>query len=546
MATTEERVEQVARQALGLEELRPGQAEAATAVVEGRDVLLVMPTGSGKSAVYQVAAAVREGATLVISPLIALQRDQVEALQEADAGAAAAANSTMGVRHRREVFDQLRAGALEFLFVAPEQLANEETMAEVAAARPSLFVVDEAHCISEWGHDFRPEYLRLGAAVEELGHPVVLALTATASPTVREEIADRLGMREPLVLVRGFDRPNLSLEVEVHHDADDKRRALVERAVATPGSGIVYVATRRAAEEIADELADRGVAAGAYHAGLRAAERDDVHTRFMDGDLRVVVATTAFGMGIDKADVRFVLHLDVPESVDSFYQEIGRAGRDGEPATTVLYWRQEDLGARAFFAGTSTVEPDEMARVAEVVGAADGPVAVADLQEATGLPQTALGTALARLEEAGALTVQLGGDEVVAADGAPDADAVLEAAVEAQDNRVAADRSRLQMMRGYAESRSCRRRFLLTYFGEPAPERCGNCDVCLEGGPAEAPVEGPFREQDRVRHDEFGEGLVLRLEADTVTVLFDDVGYKTLSVPLVVEGGLLSTIDPVA
>ncbi|MCU1375647.1 MAG: ATP-dependent helicase, RecQ family, partial [Actinomycetia bacterium] len=204
----------VARDRLGLEELRPGQLEAVTAVLEGRDTLVVMPTGSGKSAVYQIAGSMLPGPTVVVSPLIALQRDQVSSIREADVGVAAAANSTIGAKERRRIFEDLRAGDIEFLFVAPEQLSNEQTRAELRDAKPSLFVVDEAHCISEWGHDFRPDYLRLGAAIEDLGRPRVLALTATASPVVRDEILERLGLVDPAIFVRGFDRPSLWMEVQ--------------------------------------------------------------------------------------------------------------------------------------------------------------------------------------------------------------------------------------------------------------------------------------------------------------------------------------------
>ena len=310
------RIERAAREILGFETLRPGQREAIASVLDGRDTLAVLSTGSGKSAIYQIAGLFSEGATLVVSPLIALQRDQVENLRERALGAAQL-NSSMGEAARADALADLADDALEFLFLAPEQLANEEVLDELAAGRPSLIVVDEAHCISEWGHDFRPDYLRLGAAIETLGHPTVLALTATAAPPVREEIVQRLGLRDAEVVVRGFDRPNIDLAVERHHDARHKDRALLERVAATAGPGIVYAATRRRTEQLATALSGRGVDALAYHAGLKRSEREARQTRFMDGHEGVVVATTAFGMGIDKADVRFVFHADVPESVDA-------------------------------------------------------------------------------------------------------------------------------------------------------------------------------------------------------------------------------------
>src|SRR5215217_3363248 len=220
-------VNRVAQELLGYEQLRPGQEEAITAVLHGPDTLAVMPTGSGKSAIYQIAGALIPGATIVVSPLIALQRDQVEAIAGMDAGRAALVNSALPASERTEALDEFAEGAAEFLFLAPEQFANEETFARVQASKPSLFVVDEAHCISEWGHDFRPEYLRLGAVIEALGRPRVLALTATASPPVRQEIVKRLGMREPRIVVRGFDRPNIRLAVEGFSDEEDKREALI-------------------------------------------------------------------------------------------------------------------------------------------------------------------------------------------------------------------------------------------------------------------------------------------------------------------------------
>ena len=406
-----DRIDRVAREAFGFEELRPGQREAIESVLAGRDTLVVMSTGSGKSAIYQIAGLLIEGATVVVSPLIALQRDQVEDLGERAAGGAAQLNSTLPAAERERALAELAEDALEFLLLAPEQLANDEVLGQLAAARPSLLVVDEAHCISEWGHDFRPDYLRLGAAAEALGRPTILALTATAAPPVRDEIVERLGLRDPNVLVRGFDRPNIHLAVERFHGdrgAERKLRALLDAIDAAERPGIVYVATRRQAEELAESLCSRDVTAASYHAGMRAGERDDVQERFMDGDLEVVVATTAFGMGIDKADVRWVFHSEVSESLDAYYQEIGRSGRDGEPARAVLFYRSEDLGLRRFFAGTGHVEVDEIARVLESIR--HGTIEPAALQEELDLPETKLGTALARLEEAGAIAVGPSGD----------------------------------------------------------------------------------------------------------------------------------------
>src|SRR3954452_3419499 len=336
------RIERVAREAFGFATLRPGQEEAIASALAGRDTLLVMSTGAGRSAVYQIAGPLTPVCAAVVSPLIALQRDQVDALRERAAGGAAQLNSSVSAAEREQALAELAEDALEFVFLAPEQLARADVLDELAVADVSLFVVDEAHCISEWGHDFRPDYLRLGAVIEALGRPTVLALTATAAPPVRDEIVQRLGLRDAEVIVRGFDRPNLRFAVEPFHGehaSARKQRALTDRIAASPPPGIVYVATRREASALADALCERGLRAAAYHAGMRAAERDAVQERFMDGDVDVVAATIAFGMGIDKHDVRWVFHAEVSESPDAYYQEVGRAGRDGDPADSVLFYR---------------------------------------------------------------------------------------------------------------------------------------------------------------------------------------------------------------
>src|SRR4051794_4922205 len=262
-------IELVARQTFGFEALRPGQREAIESVLEGRDTLVVMSTGSGKSAIYEIAGLLKPGVTVVISPLIALQRDRIEAIEERVPGEAAGVNSHVAEGEKREAMEDFADGALEYLFLAPEQLANEEVLNQVREAGPSLIVVDEAHCISEWGHDFRPDYLRLGAFIAEMGHPTVLALTATASPPVREEIVDRLNMHEPLVIVRGFDRPNIWLGVERFYEELHKRRALIEQTESAGKPGLVYAATRKSAEELAEALGGT-----AYHAGLSGKKRD--------------------------------------------------------------------------------------------------------------------------------------------------------------------------------------------------------------------------------------------------------------------------------
>ncbi|MFC4056821.1 RecQ family ATP-dependent DNA helicase [Planomonospora corallina] len=534
--TRAERLREVAREVFGWTDLRPGQLEAMEHLLDGGDALVVLPTGSGKSAVYQVPALLLDGPTVVVSPLIALQRDQVAGLEEADAGGAVAVNSAQS---GGSPLEEVRAGQAEFVFLAPEQLAKPETVDRLRDARPSLVAIDEAHCVSAWGHDFRPDYLRLGQVIERLGHPPVVALTATATPAVREEIAASLGLRDALHVVRGFDRPNLGLEVRRFVTDEDLRRALVEDAASRPGLGLVYVATRRAAEEYAAELKAAGRRAEAYHAGMRAADRHRVHERFRDGGLDVVAATSAFGMGIDKPDVRFVLHAAPPDSPDSYYQEIGRAGRDGESAEAVLFYRPEDLGLRRFFAGG---RPDEelLLRVATLVCEHGGAVPVRELREVLGVSATRLTRVVNLLERAGAVE-PAGRGGLRRVEGGPEPARAVEVAVELEEARRRVDASRIEMMRGYAETTGCRRRFLLEYFGEPYERICGRCDTC-RAGEAEAPevAGGPFAMHARVRHSAWGPGTVMSRENDRITVLFEEVGYKTLSLEAVERDDLLA------
>ena len=456
-----------------------------------------------------------------------------------DAGRAALVNSALPASERTEALDEFAEGAAEFLFLAPEQFANEETFARVQASKPSLFVVDEAHCISEWGHDFRPEYLRLGAVIEALGRPRVLALTATASPPVRQEIVKRLGMREPRIVVRGFDRPNIRLAVEGFSDEEDKREALIAHVIDAPKPGIVYAATRKHAEELAAALVEHGVDAVAYHAGMAAGERTRVQEAFMSDAADVIVATTAFGMGVDKLNVRFVYHLDVSESVDAYYQEIGRAGRDGEPAEAILFYRPEDLNLRRFLAASGRVDADQMARVAEAVQDAAGPLRVDEIGDEADLSQTKVAIALNRLEDVGAVDVLPSGEVVTNANGAM-AETVEEAA-EAQENLRAFARSRIEMMRGYADMTDCRREYILNYFGEVYAPPCDNCDNCLAGrSVTKSSSAQPYPIDSQVVHKLWGPGMVMRHAGDTMVVLFDSVGYRTLAVDLVMEEGLLA------
>jgi ATP-dependent DNA helicase RecQ len=358
---------------------------------------------------------------------------------------------------------------------------------------------------------------------------------------VREEIVSVLRLRDPEIIIKGFDRPNIWLGVDRFHDEEAKERALLD-AVAehAPGPGIVYVATQRGAEQLAAALVARGVRATAYHGGMRASAREVAQEAFMapNGDIDVMVATIAFGMGVDKPDVRFVFHLDVSESLDAYFQELGRAGRDGAPSVTRLYYRPEDLGRRRFFA-SGKLDRATLERVARVVAAAVEPVDAAALREELGMGRSRIATVLHRLQDAGVVDVTDDG-HVSAIDGAELTDG-LEAATEDEADREHFVRSRVEMMRGYAEHYTCRRAFLLGYFGEAFEPPCGNCDNCDAGHGVAVEVldDEPFTVGERVHHPVFGDGTVQAHEAGVVTVVFDRVGYKTLSEEIVTRRGLL-------
>jgi ATP-dependent DNA helicase RecQ len=518
----------------GWDELRPDQVTAMAAALDGRDVLAVMPTGSGKSAIYQVPSVLLDGATLVVSPLIALQEDQIAGLADTEAPAGVAINSTSAARAS---WDAVRRHEADYIFAAPEQLAKDDVLQRLGEAELSLIVVDEAHCVSAWGHDFRPDYLRLADAFERLGPGVpVIALTATASVVVRKEIAERLRLRDPVTVVASFDRPNLDLTVEHHLDDDPKRAAVLDCVAQLPGPGLLYTATRKDAETYADALRERGLTAAAYHAGMSAGDRERVHEGFRDDEYHCVAATSAFGMGIDKPNVRFVVHASAPDSLDTYYQQIGRGGRDGEPARAVLFYRAEDLGLARFF---TTHRPDEdlLWRLYSVLGT---PKKLKHIREELGEKGRKLTNALNLLDDAGMIRSTKKG--FVAGDAR--AEEAVDAAVHVVELRERVDQSRVEMMRGYAETAGCRRQFLLAYFGEQLAEPCGHCDRC-RAGLSEEDAHGdepPIAVDTEVRHREWGHGVVIGGEDDRVTVLFDDHGYRTLAMAAVRENSLLEQL----
>ena len=529
---TLEQSARTAREVFGWDDLLPGQAEAIDAVVSGRDTLVVFPTGAGKSAVYQIAGCELGGVTVVISPLLALQRDQIDSIDAApDAPAAVALNSRTSASAKKAAWAAIESGDAVYAFLAPEQLANSEVFDRLADADVRLVVVDEAHCVSAWGHDFRPDYARIGDAVEALGHPPVLALTATASAPVRDDIVSSLGMRDPHLEVRGMDRPEIHLAVHRHEHDADKRRAVVTDVQDADGPALLYVSTRKETDAYADELTALGLRAAAYHGAMAQKKRDEVHSAWSAGELDVVVATSAFGMGVDKSDVRLVVHADVTESLDSYAQEIGRAARDGQPARAILHYRAEDFSLRSFFAGGHTKRAD-IAGVWDALRRAKKPLRAKAIADESGRSTRAIGRVLNQLIACGLAASGPEGVSVVEKVAAGDAVSAVRERDEAEE-RIRA--SRIEIMRGYAETTQCRRRALLEYFGVETPAQCGACDRCDAG--ASAPVDAPahdaqndgIRIDSTVEHGEFGTGTVMGIEDDRLTVFFPEHGYKVLA-----------------
>jgi ATP-dependent DNA helicase RecQ len=469
-----------AKKLLGFPSLRAGQESAIRSLLEGRDTLLVQPTGSGKSAVYQIAGALREGTTVVVSPLIALQKDQADAIASSRLNQTAVVNSTLSAAEERAVFERIDAGQVGYIFLAPEQLSKPETLDRLRAANVSLLAVDEAHCISQWGHDFRPDYLGLKHVIEALNHPPTVAMTATASNEVRKEIIQRLGLQNPSVFVHGFDRPNISLRVDLFSSRNEKRDAVLRRVEYADKPGIVYVSTHKNAETIAEELQQNGVHALFYHGGLKARQREEIQNRFMSGEVPVIVATNAFGMGVDKPDIRFVYHADVSDSLDGYYQEIGRAGRDGEPAEAVLFYRPQDISSQQYKTGSGSVDARALESVAQALEQHHRHATREELARETSLSQRKITNIVHKLEEVGAAR-QLENGEIEAARERTCAE-ITETAAMYQQQHKQLRRQRLLEMQGYAETRMCRREYLLHYFGDDYAGPCGNCDRCDRAG----------------------------------------------------------------
>ena len=486
------------REVFGFPEFRPGQAETISAVLAGRDVLAVMPTGGGKSLCYQIPAILGAGGlTVVVSPLLALMKDQVDALQAAGV-AAAAVNSSMSRDEQIQALESAASGGVRLLYVAPERFGDGQFMAAIRSIKVGLLAVDEAHCISQWGHDFRPGYRELGSMRDRIGSPPLIALTATADPRVREDIVERLALKDPTVHISGFDRPNLRYDTVRVRSQKEKAELIAERLKGAPDqSVIIYCATRRRVEGLTDFLQRRRIRAARYHAGMEHEDRQRIQNAFARDSLRVIVATNAFGMGIDKPDVRMVIHHDIPGGIEQYYQEAGRAGRDGDPAECILYFSPRDRSTQEFFIETSNPTPQRVLDVYRQISAAAGSrVFIPDLSP-TSEERGPVNAAITALSDSG--LVVRSGYQVRDVGGGAENEIDLTAIEEHRAHSFA----KLDSVQAYAESMTCLRHRLLGYFGEEANQSCDGCGPCLSPAPPGPPPEeeGLFQDLRLVRRE---------------------------------------------
>jgi len=540
------RLSALLRKTFGLRRLREGQEAVIASVMAGTPTLALMPTGGGKSLCYQLPALLLPGTTVVVSPLIALMKDQCDKLRELGV-AAWQLNSALPAAEIEAAEQAIATGEAKIVFTTPERLAEPEFLERLAAATVSLLVIDEAHCISQWGHDFRPAFLEIGPALARLDRPRLLALTATATEAVSEDIARQLGIGRFTVINTGMYRPNLHYSVTQVTRESEKLERAVELVARAEGAGLVYAATVKAAEDVHAALSAAGVDSALYHGKLGAATRHEAQDAFMDGRVRVMVATNAFGLGIDKPDTRFVLHYQMPGGLDAYYQESGRAGRDGEVARCMLLFMHADKAVQQFFMAGKYPSREDLASlyVALLRERGDGePWTLERLQEALDRPKAKLQVALRLLRHQH--VVRQDKDRKLHLTRAGLDDKGLEKLLTGYRAKRESDRAMLERMVFYGQTGRCRWKVLLEPFGEAEGfELCGHCDNCLrmastaEAAPAseaatvdeparpEPPPRPPFTAGDAVRVARYGRGIVESVDGEGVTVRFGEGRART-------------------
>lgn len=487
--------EEALKDYFGFECLRAGQDEIVAAIMAGRDTLAIMPTGGGKSLCYQLPALCRDGVTIVVSPLIALMKDQVDALVGKGIPAAAI-NSSLGGDEYRQVMQDFRSGALKIVYVAPERFGNDGFMRMLQGMQISLLAIDEAHCLSQWGHDFRPDYLRLGRVRQELGNPQTVALTATATENVRQDILQTLQLQDPAVVISGFGRDNLDFGI-THCEGRRAKFERIRHIIEKWKKGIIYCSTRKNVMTVFEEIQGYGSTAVAYHAGMTDEEREFSQNAFISGRADVVVATNAFGMGIDRSDVRFVIHFEIPGSVEAYYQEAGRAGRDGELSVCELLFNHADLKTQEFFFEGSNPSVELIRSVYNMLrarcnadtGELQMTVDAMAAELGKDVNPMGVGTSLSALIHAGAIMrSDVPGSNTrltkVLNPGLPFAS--LDIDKDRIEEKARRDHAKIEAITRYAYSIGCRQRWILDYFGESGACDCGHCDSCKAEEPADA------------------------------------------------------------